>query len=95
MSQFLPDLSPLELSSSSSASSTEAPASASSHSSYMDGGGGGGGAHTLHLIAYSVNQKGRSEPTLLENIAINEAEKRTGTYALGCCVTIIFALYIM
>uniref|UniRef100_A0A182M7W6 Ig-like domain-containing protein n=1 Tax=Anopheles culicifacies TaxID=139723 RepID=A0A182M7W6_9DIPT len=33
---------------------------------------------TLHLIAYSVNQKGRSEPTILEDIAINEAEKRTG-----------------
>ncbi|XP_058813895.1 serine-rich adhesin for platelets isoform X2 [Topomyia yanbarensis] len=32
---------------------------------------------TLHLIAYSVNQKGRSEPTVLEDIAINEAEKRT------------------
>ncbi|ETN61505.1 hypothetical protein AND_006833 [Anopheles darlingi] len=31
---------------------------------------------TLHLIAYSVNQKGRSEPTILEDIAINEAEKR-------------------
>jgi hypothetical protein len=25
-----------------------------------------------------VNQKGRSEPTVLEDIAINEAEKRTG-----------------
>lgn len=34
---------------------------------------------TLHLVAYSVNQKGRSEPTVLEDIAINEAEKRTGT----------------
>ncbi|XP_055585006.1 uncharacterized protein LOC129737868 [Uranotaenia lowii] len=33
---------------------------------------------TLHLIAYSVNQKGRSDPTILEDIAINEAEKRTG-----------------
>lgn len=64
---FLPDLSPSELSSSSS-----------SHSSYIDG-----GAPTLHLIAYSVNQKGRSEPTVLEDIAINEAEKRTGTYAVG------------
>ncbi|XP_041763303.1 uncharacterized protein LOC121588918 [Anopheles merus] len=39
---------------------------------------------TLHLIAYSVNQKGRSEPTILEDIAINEAEKRTeGTEGLG------------
>jgi hypothetical protein len=36
---------------------------------------------TLHLIAYSVNQKGRSEPTVLEDIAINEAEKRTGMEA--------------
>lgn len=35
---------------------------------------------TLHLVAYSVNQKGRSEPTVLEDIAINEAEKRTGMY---------------
>lgn len=48
--------------------------SSSSQSSYGDG------APTLHLIAYSVNQKGRSEPTVLEDIAINEAEKRTGTY---------------
>lgn len=63
---FLVDLSPSELSSSSS-----------SHSSYIDG-----SAPTLHLIAYSVNQKGRSEPTVLEDIAINEAEKRTGTYAV-------------
>lgn len=36
---------------------------------------------TLHLVAYSVNQKGRSEPTVLEDIAINEAEKRTGRRA--------------
>lgn len=41
-------------------------------------------APTLHLIAYSVNQKGRSEPTVLEDIAINEAEKRTGT-----CIIIV------
>uniref|UniRef100_A0A1A9WTW3 Uncharacterized protein n=1 Tax=Glossina brevipalpis TaxID=37001 RepID=A0A1A9WTW3_9MUSC len=31
----------------------------------------------LHLIVYSVNQKGRSEPIILENIPINEAEKRS------------------
>ncbi|XP_037943816.1 uncharacterized protein LOC119676638 [Teleopsis dalmanni] len=31
----------------------------------------------LHLVVYSVNQKGRSEPIVLENIPINEAEKRT------------------
>lgn len=35
-------------------------------------------APTLHLVAFSVNQKGRSDPTVLEDIAINEAEKRTG-----------------
>lgn len=44
-----------------------------SSSSYVNG------VPTLHLVAYSVNQKGRSEPTMLEDIAINEAEKRTGT----------------
>lgn len=36
----------------------------------------------LHLVVYSANQKGRSEPIVLENIPINEAEKRTGTYKL-------------
>ncbi|XP_036342747.1 probable WRKY transcription factor protein 1, partial [Rhagoletis pomonella] len=30
----------------------------------------------LHLVVYSANQKGRSEPIVLENIPINEAEKR-------------------
>lgn len=45
-----------------------------SSSSYIDV------APTLHLIAYSVNQKGRSEPTVLEDIAINEAVKRTGRH---------------
>lgn len=54
-------------------SPSELSSSSSSQSSYIDG------APTLHLIAYSVNQKGRSEPTVLEDIAINEAEKRTGT----------------
>lgn len=29
-------------------------------------------------MAYSVNQKGRSEVTVLEDITLNEAEKRTG-----------------
>lgn len=38
---------------------------------------------TLHLVAYSVNQKGRSEPTVLEDIAINEAEKRTGEWVFA------------
>lgn len=33
---------------------------------------------SLHLVVYSVNQKGRSEPIVLENIPINEAEKRSG-----------------
>lgn len=37
-------------------------------------------APTLHLVAYSVNQKGRSEAFVLEDIAINEAEKRTGMF---------------
>lgn len=32
----------------------------------------------LHLVVYSVNQKGRSEAIVLENIPINEAEKRSG-----------------
>lgn len=36
----------------------------------------------LHLVVYSANQKGRSEPIVLENIPINEAEKRTGTYMI-------------
>ncbi|XP_017848372.1 uncharacterized protein LOC108603787 [Drosophila busckii] len=31
----------------------------------------------LHLVVYSVNQKGRSEPIVLENVPINEADKRT------------------
>lgn len=42
---------------------------------------------TLHLVAYSVNQKGRSEPTVLEDIAINEAEKRTGMYMFHSVVS--------
>ncbi|XP_059610810.1 uncharacterized protein LOC132257796 [Phlebotomus argentipes] len=42
-----------------------------SDSAYIDS------APMLHLVAYSVNQKGRSEATVLEDIAINEAEKRT------------------
>lgn len=32
----------------------------------------------LHLVVYSVNQKGRSEPIVLENVPINEADKRSG-----------------
>lgn len=48
-------------------------------------------APTLHLRAYSVNQKGRSEATVLEDIAINEPEKRTGTYVVVVCD--VFGLY--
>lgn len=40
-------------------------------------------APTLLLRAYSVNQKGRSEPMELDDIAINEAEKRTGKCVLA------------
>jgi len=35
----------------------------------------------LHLVVYSVNQKGRSEPIVLENVPINEADKRSGRCA--------------
>lgn len=49
-------------------------------------------APTLHLRAYSVNQKGRSEATVLEDIAINEPEKRTGTYVVVVCV--MYSVYI-
>lgn len=49
-------------------------------------------APTLHLRAYSVNQKGRSEATVLEDIAINEPEKRTGTYIVVSCV--MYSVYI-
>lgn len=31
-------------------------------------------------MAYSVNQKGRSDLTVLEDITLNEAEKRTGIF---------------
>ncbi|CAD7090616.1 unnamed protein product, partial [Hermetia illucens] len=53
--------------------------------SYMDS------PPTLHLIAYSVNQKGRSEPIILEDIAINEAEKRTDG-AIGLSILPLAAL---
>lgn len=45
---------------------------------------------TLHLVVYSVNQKGRSEPIVLEDIAINEAEKRTGNVLLNNFTSFIF-----
>lgn len=48
---------------------------------------------TLHLVAYSVNQKGRSEPTVLEDIAINEAEKRTGMYTDSHLYNFFFSFY--
>lgn len=70
-------------------SSLHSDLSPSSHSSYIDG-----VTPTLHLIAYSVNQKGRSEPTVLEDIAINEVERRTGTqlFSYVSYVSIILAL---
>lgn len=33
---------------------------------------------TIQLIIYAANQKGRSEVVVLEDIAIRDAEKRTG-----------------
>lgn len=33
---------------------------------------------TLQLVLYAANQKGHSEPVMLEDIAIRDAEKRTG-----------------
>jgi hypothetical protein len=33
---------------------------------------------TLHIVLYASNQKGRSEVTMLEDIALKDAEKRTG-----------------
>lgn len=58
-----------------------------SDSSYIDS------SPTLHLIVYSVNQKGHSEPTVLEDIAINEAEKRTGTCIVYVTLFIFFYLH--
>ncbi len=34
----------------------------------------------LHLLLYSANPKGRSEAVIIEDIALNGAEKRTGTF---------------
>lgn len=36
------------------------------------------GPPTLHIAVYAQNAKGRSELTVLEDIALNDAEKRTG-----------------
>lgn len=40
----------------------------------------------LHLVVYSVNQKGRSEAIVLENVPINEAEKRSGKFNSNVCM---------
>lgn len=37
---------------------------------------------TLHIVVYAQNAKGRSELTVLEDIALNDAEKRTGTHSV-------------
>ncbi|XP_055382645.1 uncharacterized protein LOC129612864 isoform X2 [Condylostylus longicornis] len=46
----------------------------------------------LHLVAYSVNQKGRSEPIVIENIPINEADKRAADGAIGISILPLAAL---
>lgn len=33
---------------------------------------------TLHIVLYATNQKGRSDVAVLEDIALKDAEKRTG-----------------
>ncbi|KAH8359097.1 hypothetical protein KR093_004246, partial [Drosophila rubida] len=45
----------------------------------------------LHLVVYSVNQKGRSEPIVLENVPINEADKRSDA-RMGLSILPIAAL---
>lgn len=35
---------------------------------------------TLRIAVYAQNAKGRSEVTILEDIALNDAEKRTGKF---------------
>lgn len=40
--------------------------------------GVGGPPPTLRIAVYAQNAKGRSEVTVLEDIALNDAEKRTG-----------------
>lgn len=37
---------------------------------------------TFNLLIYAKNVKGESEKTLLENIAFNDAARRTGIYNL-------------
>lgn len=36
----------------------------------------------LHIVVYSLNQKGRSDPVLFENVPINDADKRAGEFNL-------------
>jgi hypothetical protein len=33
---------------------------------------------TLHIVLYATNPKGRSDVAMLEDIALKDAEKRTG-----------------
>lgn len=48
----------------------------------LDGldGPSGGGPGTLNIVLYSKNQKGASDAVILENIAFNDAERRTGEF---------------
>lgn len=39
---------------------------------------GGGLPPTLRIVVYAQNAKGRSEKSVLEDITLNDAEKRTG-----------------
>lgn len=61
--------------------------SSASASSSQHGGGGGGGSSitdsmmqppTLHFVLYAQNPKGKSEKFVLDDISLNDAEKRTG-----------------
>jgi hypothetical protein len=38
---------------------------------------------TLHIVLYATNQKGRSDVAVLEDIALKDAEKRTGNNAIN------------
>lgn len=38
---------------------------------------------TIQLVMYAANQKGRSELVVLEDIAIRDAEKRTGKHMIS------------
>lgn len=41
-----------------------------------------GGPGTLNIVLYSKNQKGASDAVILENIAFNDAERRTGKFSI-------------